>query len=172
MAVTEKDLFALLNSLGVHHETIEHRPVFTVEEGRDLHGKIPGMHCKNLFLKDKKDKLWLVVMPGDKRAHLARLEKAIGAARLSFGKPELLQEVMGITPGSVTPFALMNDKAHRITVVLDKDMMAAPLVNYHPLRNSASTALSADGLLKFIRKLGYAPLIADCGEWIESEREG
>lgn len=166
---SEHDLFALLDKLGVVHSTIEHRPLFTVEDGRDLHHKIPGMHCKNLFLKDKKDKLWLVVMPGDKRAHLTRLEKVIGAARLSFGKPELLKEIMGIEPGSVTPFALINDHSRRVTVVLDKDMMAAPLVNFHPLRNTASTTLSAADLLKFIKHLAYSPLPADCGPWPENE---
>lgn len=167
MTATQDSLFAALDKLGIAHQTIAHRPLFTVEDGRDLHGKIPGMHCKNLFLKDKKDKLWLVVMPGDKRAHLTRLEKAIGSARLSFGKAELLQEVLGIAPGSVTPFALLNDQARRVTVVLDKDMMQAPLVNYHPLRNDASTALSAADLLKFISSLSYTPVIADCGEWVE-----
>ncbi len=167
MSASERALFALFDELGIRHQTIEHRPLFTVEDGRDLHHTIPGMHCKNLFLKDKKDKLWLVVMPGDKRAHLTRLEKVIGAARLSFGKADLLQEVMGISPGSVTPFALINDLSRRVTVVLDKDMMDAPLVNFHPLRNTASTTLSAADLLKFIKHLAYSPLIADCGPWLE-----
>ena len=165
--ITETQLYAMFDALGIKYETIEHPPVFTVEEGRDLHSKIPGMTCKNLFLKDKKDKLWLVVMPGLKRAHLAALERAIGSARLSFGKPELLQEVLDITPGSVTPFALVHDKERRVTVVLDSDMMKAGLVNYHPLRNTASTALQAEDLLKFIKSLSYTPVIADCGAWVE-----
>ncbi len=96
-------LFALFDQLGIAHSTVEHRPLFTVEEGRDLHGAIPGLHCKNLFLKDKKDKIWLIVMPGDKRANLGKLEKRIGAARVSFGKPELLMEVLGMTPGPSRP---------------------------------------------------------------------
>jgi Ala-tRNA(Pro) deacylase len=158
-------LFALLDSLGIPHKTIEHPPIFTFEEGRQLHHKIPGMHCKNLFLKDKKGKLWLVVMPGDKRAHLARLEKEIGAGRLSFGKPELLMEVLGVPAGSVTPFALIHDSARRVTVVLDKDMMGAGMVNYHPLCNDASTSLQASDLLKFIKHLSYCPIIAECGAW-------
>lgn len=169
MTATEKELFERLDALGIAHSTVEHPPLFTVEDGRDWHHKIPGVHCKNLFLKDKKDKIWLVVMPGDKRAHLARLEKTIGAARLSFGRPELLLDVLGITPGSVTPFALLNDHSRHVTVVLDKDMMEAPLVNFHPLRNNASTSLSAAGLLKFINNLSYSPVLADCGEWIENE---
>jgi Ala-tRNA(Pro) deacylase len=164
--VPEKKLFALFDSLGIKHSTVEHRPLFTVEDGRDLHDQISGLHCKNLFMKDKKDKIWLVVMPGDKRAQLGTLEKAIGSARLSFGKPELLMEVLGITPGSVTPFALINDTARRVSVVLDTDMMKADLVNFHPLRNSASTTLSAADLLKFIKTLNYEPLFADCGVWV------
>ncbi len=171
MTPFERAFFALLDELGIVHSTVEHRPLFTVEEGRDLHDTIPGMHCKNLFLKDKKGKLWLVVMPGDKRAQLTQLEKTIGAARLSFGKPELLKEIMGIEPGSVTPFALINDHSRRLTVVLDKDMMAAPLLNFHPLRNNASTTLSANDLLRFIKHLSYSPLIADCGLWSSDSRK-
>lgn len=166
--MTEHDLYAALDRLGIRHLTVEHPPMFTVEDGRDIDHLIPGMPCKNLFLKDKKDKLWLIVMPGHKRAQLTPLEKIIGSARLSFGKPELLAEVLGITPGSVTPFALMNDTDRRLTVVLDSDMMQAPMVNFHPLRNTASTALAAADLLKFIKSLSYEPLIADCGVWGEA----
>lgn len=165
MPITESQLFATLDSLGIAHQTVEHPPLFTVEDGLHIRDTIPGLDCKNLFLKDKKDKIWLVVMPADKRAQLAPLEKAIGAARLSFGKPDLLMEVLGVTAGSVTPFALMNDTARRVTVVLDSDMMAAPLVNFHPLRNSASTALTPASLSLFINSLSYNPLQVDCGIW-------
>ncbi|MDD3182155.1 MAG: prolyl-tRNA synthetase associated domain-containing protein [Alphaproteobacteria bacterium] len=165
--ITEQDLYAYLDSLSILHQTVEHRAVFTVEDGRDLDHMIPGMPCKNLFLKDKKGKLWLIVMPGLKRAQLSPLEKAIGSARLSFGRPELLQEVLAITPGSVTPFALMNDESRRINVVLDSDMMEAPMVNFHPLRNTASTSLMATDLLKFVKSLTYTPVIANCGVWEE-----
>jgi len=164
-----RKLFALFDSLGISHSTVEHRPLFTVEDGRDLHHTIAGLHCKNLFMKDKKGKLWLIVMPGDKRAQITQLEKTIGSARLSFGKPDLLMEVLGIAPGSVTPFALINDTARRVTVVLDTDMMKADLVNFHPLRNNASTTLSAADLLKFIKALSYTPVLADCGPWVNTE---
>jgi len=167
MPATDKDVFAKLDALNIAHSTVEHRAVFTVEEGKDLRGIVPEMHCKNLFLKDKKDHLWLVVMPSDKRANLNRLEKTIGAARLSFGNPELLLDVLGITPGSVSPFALLNDHSRRVAVVLDKDMMQAPLVTYHPLRNTASTTLKSGDLLRFIKSLSYSPQIVDCGEWVE-----
>jgi Ala-tRNA(Pro) deacylase len=163
MTATPGDLFAFLDQLGVEHSTMTHPPIFTVEEGRDWHDKIPGLHCKNLFLKDKKDKIWLAVTPGDKRADLNRLEKRVRAARLSFGKPELLQEVLGLTPGSVTPFGLINDKTRRVTVIVDEDLPRSEWVNFHPLHNAASTTLRSADLLRFIRALGYDPLIVDCG---------
>lgn len=167
MAATQAELFALLDKLGIAYQTVSHPPIFTAEQGKDFEDKIPGMPCKNLFLKDKKDVLWLVVLPVAKRAQLVRIERAIGSARLSFAKPELLLEVLSITPGSVTPFALMNDVQRRVTVVLDADMMKAGKINVHPLRNDASTALQADDLLKFINTLGYSPRIVSCGDWIE-----
>jgi len=163
MPSTPAQLFTLFDQLGITHETVEHPPFFSVEDGEGWWDKIPGLHCKNLFLKDKKDKIWLVVMPGDKRADLKKLAQKIGASNPSFGKPELLMEVLGLTPGSVTPFALMNDTQKRVTVVLDRAMLEAAQVNYHPLHNGASTAIKPADLLRFIRALDYEPLIVDCG---------
>ncbi len=160
---TPAQLFAYLDQLGIAHGTVEHPPLFTVEDGRDLHDKIPGMHGKNLFIKDRKDKLWLVVMPGDKRADLNRLEKTLKAPRFSFGKPDLMLEVLGLTPGSVTPFGLMNDTQKRITLVLDEDLLKHEQVNFHPLHNAASTTITSSDLLKFVRALGYEPIVVDCG---------
>lgn len=164
MPATAAHLYSRFNELGIAYETIEHPPFFTVEEGRAWHAKIPGLHCKNLFLKDKKGGLWLVVMPGEKRADLARIARETGAVKFSFGSAETLQNTLGITPGSVTPFALINDLERKVRVVLDKDMMQAELVNYHPLENTASTTLRASDLMKFIRALGYDPSVIDCGQ--------
>jgi len=163
MVATQEDLFAYFDALGIEHSTMTHPPIFTVEEGRAWHDKIPGLHCKNLFLKDKKDKIWLAVMPGDKRADLNRLEKRVHAARLSFARPDLLLEVLGLTPGSVTPFGLINDQQRRVTVVVDQDLPKSEWVNFHPLHNAASTTLRSADLLRFMRALGYDPLIVDCG---------
>lgn len=163
MNATPDDLFALLDELGIEHGTMTHPPIFTVDEGRAWHDKIPGLHCKNLFLKDRKAKVWLVVMPGDKRADLNRLEKRLHAARLSFGKPELLAEVLGLTPGSVTPFGLINDRSGRVTVVVDEDLTKSEWVNFHPLHNAASTTLRSADLLRFMRAVGHEPTIVDCG---------
>lgn len=159
MAATQADLFAFLDQLGIGYSTVEHPPFFTVEEGRPWHDKIPGLHCKNLFIKDKKGGTWLVVMPGEKRADLNRLDKLLSAPRFSFARAELLAQVLELTPGSVTPFGLMNDTGRVVTVVLDQDMLDSEWVNYHPLSNTASTTLRSADLVKFIRALGYEPRI-------------
>jgi Ala-tRNA(Pro) deacylase len=160
---TPAQLFEFFDHLGISHSTIEHPPMFTVEDGRDWHDRIPGLHCKNLFIKDKKGGIWLVVMPGDKRADLNRLEKQLGAPRFSFGKPEVLLNILGLTPGSVTPFGLINDKQRQVSVVLDADLIKSEQVNFHPLHNAASTTISSADLVKFIKALGYTPIIKDCG---------
>ncbi|HEX2939734.1 MAG TPA: prolyl-tRNA synthetase associated domain-containing protein [Rhodopila sp.] len=159
MPATPDELFALLDSLGIEHSTVEHPPIFTVDEGRSWHDKIPGLHCKNLFIKDRKDGIWLVVMPADKRADLGGLEKLLGAPRFSFARPELLAEVLALTPGSVTPFGLINDRQRRVTVILDQDMLDAMWMNVHPLHNAASTTVRSADLLRFVRVLGYKPIV-------------
>jgi len=159
MAATPADLFALFDRLSIEHSTVEHPPFFTVEEGRSWHDKILGLHCKNLFIKDRKGGIWLVVMPADKRADLGRLEKALGAPRFSFARPDVLQEVLALTPGSVTPFGLINDAQRRATVVLDEEMLESEWLNFHPLHNAASTTLRSVDLLRFVRALDYNPVI-------------
>lgn len=161
MPATPDDIFARLDELGVPHRTHHHAAAFTVEQGNEVWGEIPGVHCKNLFLKDAKARLWLVVAPAERVIDLKSLPKRIGAARLSFGQPPLLLEVLGVTPGSVTPFALINDAARRVTPVLDGWMMEQPLVNYHPLVNTATTTVAPDGLTAFIRSCGHDPMIVD-----------
>jgi Ala-tRNA(Pro) deacylase len=159
MPATIEQLFACLDCLGIAHSTIEHPPFFTVEDGRDWHHRIPGRHCKNLFMKDRKGGIWLAVVPADKRADLGALEKRLGAPRLSFGKPELLWEVLGLAPGSVTPFGLLNDTARRVRVILDTDLLAAEWMNCHPLHNAASTTIRSADLVRFVRALGYEPIV-------------
>ena len=160
---TRDDLFARLRELGIDTVTHEHPPVFTVEEAREHCSHLPGGHCKSLFLKDKKGQLWLVVALDDRRVDLKALSGAIGAARLSFGRPELLYEVLGIVPGAVTPFALINDRAHRVNVVLEREMMRLELLNYHPLGNDATTAIAPRDLHRFIAACGHCPREIDIG---------
>ena len=161
MAATRQELFAFLDELGIAHETREHEAAFTVEDARALRGAIPGGHTKNLFLKDKKGRLWLVVADEETRVDLKQLHKRMGAARLSFGKAELMEQVLGVSPGSVTPFALMNDREGKVTVVLDERMMEHERLNFHPLENTATTTISRQGLLDFLRATGHEPLIID-----------
>lgn len=159
MKKTRGHLFERLVDLGIETSTIEHPPVFTVEESKAFRGELTGAHCKNLFLKDKKGQIWLVVSLEDRDIDMKALRHSIGSHHLSFGKPELLMEVLGISPGSVTPFALINDSECRVNVVLDADMMAYDTLNYHPLVNSATTAIAPDDLLAFIRSCGHEPAI-------------
>lgn len=163
---TDAELFARLDALGIAHGTFEHAPVFTVEESQAACAHIPGGHTKNLFLKDRSGGLWLVVARESLRVDLNALAKQLGAARFSFGSAELLIEMLGVPPGSVTPFSLINDREQRVRVVLDKDMLAENPLNFHPLRNDRTTAVSPDDLLKFIRDTGHEPLIAKLPERI------
>jgi Ala-tRNA(Pro) deacylase len=159
MTVTPQELFDRLAALGIKTSTRTHAPVFTVEEARRARGELPGGHCKSLFLKDKKDALWLVVAMEEARVDLKALQSTLGAARLSFGKAELLEEVLGVTPGSVTPFAAINDKAGSVRVVLDELILGHDLVNYHPLTNDATTSIKPGDLVRFLEATGHAPTI-------------
>ena len=159
MPATREDLFARLSSLGIDTKTVDHPPVYTVEEAQALRGEIPGGHCKNLFLKDDKGAIWLVVCLEEAQIDLKAAPARLGSRRLSFGKPDLLKEVLGVEPGSVTPFALINDTANRVNVVLDAAMMAHDLVSYHPLENTATTTIRPADLVTFIRSCGHEPRI-------------
>ncbi|MDR3425010.1 MAG: prolyl-tRNA synthetase associated domain-containing protein [Alphaproteobacteria bacterium] len=163
MPHTAEQLFSFLDRLGIEHQTMQHPPIFNAADGRDWEDKIPGVCCKNLFLKDGKGQLWLIVMPAAKRADLSGIAQRIGAPKLSFAKPDVMLAVLGLTPGSVTPFALLNDKDKQVRVVLDEEMLKSETVNYHPLHNAASTTLRAKDFLKFIAALGYKPIITECG---------
>ena len=159
MPATPEDLFAHLERLDISVTTHHHAPAFTVEQGNEVWGSIPGIHCKNLFLKDAKAKLWLVVAPADKKVDLKRLPDRIGSARLSFGSAALLGEVLGVEPGSVTPFSLINDSDRRVTPVLDAWMMEQPLLNYHPLKNDMTTTIASDDFRRFLISTGHVPEI-------------
>jgi Ala-tRNA(Pro) deacylase len=161
MPATREDLLARLEDLGIETATVDHPAVFTVAESSRLERELPGGHTKNLFLKDKKGRLLLVVALGHACIDLKSLHKVVGSDRLSFGSAELLMEVLGVTPGSVTPFALINDKACRVTVILDADMMRHERLNYHPLANTATTNIAREDLLAFIRACGHEPRILD-----------
>ncbi len=162
----QEQLLARLGELGIAQDTIEHPAVFTVEEAQAHTAHLPGGHCKSLFLKDKKGGLWLLVCLDRRRIDMNRLAKTIGSPRLSFGKPELLLDVLGVTPGTVTPFALINDSDHQVRPLLDKAMLEHDLLNYHPLINEATTTIKSVDLPVFIKAMGHEP------EVIDLDREG
>lgn len=164
MALTPEDLFRRFDALGIRAVTHRHPPLHTVAEAVELRGALPGGHCKSLFLKDRKGGLWLVVVLEDRRLDLNVLSARLGAPRFSFGSPALLDEVLGVKPGSVTPFALANDTAHRVTVVLDEEMLGHDPLNYHPLVNTATTAIAPTDLLRFIADCGHRPVILALGD--------
>ena len=154
----------MLEGLGIETTTHRHRPVFTVEESRDLRGKLPGVHCKSLFMKDKKGVLWLAVVLEDRRLDLKALGGLIGSARLSFASPDRLMEYLGVAPGSVTPFALINDRECRVRLVLDSEIVTAEIANFHPLSNDATTAIQPGDLMRFIAQCGHRPRIVDLAD--------
>jgi Ala-tRNA(Pro) deacylase len=155
------DLIALLDSLGVEHSTVDHPAVFRVGEGEEVKAGIEGAHTKNLFLKDAKDRLWLISAEQDTVIDLKRLHLTIGSARLSFGNAALMAQTLGVTPGSVTAFALVNDADRRVTFVLDCRLSEAGRVNFHPLTNTATTGVSRDGFRRFLAAVGVTPLVVD-----------
>ncbi|TCT11841.1 Ala-tRNA(Pro) hydrolase [Tepidamorphus gemmatus] len=161
MPLSPDDLLARLEALGFETTTVRHPPLFTVAESQKLRGEIPGGHTKNLFMKDKKDRIWLVVAEEDADIDLKRLHERIGSARLSFARPELLVETLGVQPGSVTPFGVVNDTEGRVTVVLDADLLRHDLLNFHPLTNEATTTIRRDDLIAFLRACGHDPLVVD-----------
>jgi Ala-tRNA(Pro) deacylase len=163
MPATRQQLFDRLAELGIATSTVEHEPVFTVAESGRLERELEGGHTKNLFLKDDKGALFLVIALSTTRVDLKQLAKSVGAGRFSFGKPELLLEVLGVAPGSVTAFALINDTDQRVRVILDADLMQHATVNCHPLENTATTNIAREELLRFILACGHEPTVASLG---------
>jgi Ala-tRNA(Pro) deacylase len=160
MPASPDDLFAYLAHLDIPHRTGWHTAVFTVEAARALRGAAEGGHTKNLFLRDKKDVPYLVVAQEDTAIELKSLHRLLGASgRFSFGSAELMRELLGVAPGSVTPFSVINDTACRVTVVLDSALMAHEVLNFHPLVNTGTTTISRQDLLKFLEATGHKPRI-------------
>lgn len=160
MPATPEQLFAALDALGIGHTTVKHPPLFTVEQSRALRGQIPGGHTKNLFLRDKKSALYLVVAEEEAEIDLKGLHRLLGASgRFSFGSADLLREVLGVAPGAVTPFGAINDTQGRVTVVLDAALMTHDIINCHPLVNTMTTSLTRGDLVKFLQSTGHEPRI-------------
>lgn len=159
MPATPDMLFAALDALGIAHPTVSHAPLFTVEQSQALRGLIPGAHTKNLFLRDRKEAMFLVTTPEDAVVDLKSLPGRIGAGRLSFGSAQRLMSYLGIEPGSVSPLAAINDTGHAVSVILDAALMRHDLINAHPLTNTMTTTLKRDDLVAFLASVGHPPRI-------------
>ena len=165
MPATPSDLFAFLDKLGIAHATVTHPALFTVEQSRELRGTIPGAHTKNLFLKDKKDALFLATALEDAVIELKSLHRRLGASgRFSFGSADLMRATLGIEPGAVTPFAAMNDSERRVSVVLDAALMRHETLNCHPLVNTMTTSIARADLVRFLEATGHPPRIVPVTE--------
>jgi Ala-tRNA(Pro) deacylase len=158
--MSESRLYADLALLGIEHQLVEHEAVFTVEQSSKLDQDIPGAHSKNLFLKDSAGQFWLVTVPAHLRVDLKRLPDAIGCKRVSFGKAEDMQRLLGVEPGSVTPLAVINDEASAVNVVIDEVLLKADSINVHPLKNTATIGLSPENLLRLLDYWQHAPVKA------------
>ena len=165
MSLSRNDLFAFLEHHGIATTTVEHPPLHTVEESQALRGEIGGGHTKNLFVKDKKGTLFLIVAEETRTIDLKTLHKTIGAqGRLSFGSAEQMGELLGVQPGSVTALGLVNDTEHRVRLVLDAGLLAHDMLNCHPLTNTATTTIARDDLLAFFTATGHTPLVVSLDE--------
>jgi Ala-tRNA(Pro) deacylase len=163
LPTTPERLLARLAELGIASRTVSHPPVFTVEQAKALRGELPGSHVKNLFLRNKKGVMWLIVAEEDRKIDLKALGERLGAGKVSFGSAERLMQYLGVLPGSVTPLGLINDKKAEVQVVIDKALMAHDPINVHPLTNERTTAIAAKDLLAFIEACGHRPQILDLG---------
>lgn len=168
---TRDELLAFLGAHGIEQKTLDHPAVFRVDEGHDIKAAMPGAHTKNLFLKDAKDQLWLISALGETAIDLKRLHPVIGSGRLSFGNPALMAETLGVAPGSVTAFGLVNDTHRRVKFVLDRALAEAELVNFHPLTNTATTAVSQAGFRRFLELVEAPPMIVDFAAMRVVERQ-
>jgi Ala-tRNA(Pro) deacylase len=160
MPKTPLELFSYLEHLGIEVKTVSHPPLFTVADSQALRGEIPGGHTKNLFLKDKKDNFFLVTVGEEAEVDLKQIHHLIGASsRVSFGKPEALMELLGVIPGAVTAFGLINDERGTVKFIIDSALLEHRTINAHPLTNEATTSIATDDLLRFARATGHEPVI-------------
>lgn len=158
---TPDELLSFLSELGIETRTVEHPPVFTVDEAQRLRGDLPGAHSKSLFLRDKKGRMWLVVTMEDRSIDLKDLARRLGSGRLSFGSPDRLMRHLGVIPGAVSPFGVINDRSGVVEVALDRELLDADPLNFHPLDNSRTTAISATDLRRFLKATGHEPVVLD-----------
>lgn len=157
----EESLFALFDNLGLRYKVEVHEPTFTVAESRDIKSQMSGMATKNLFLKDKRGDFALISAAADTVIRLNKLHPHLGMARLSFGAPEWMDKLLGVTPGSVTAFALMNDENKQVRFVLDKKLDEASNLCFHPLRNDMTVVIDRTSFQTFLEAIDRKAEIFD-----------
>jgi Ala-tRNA(Pro) deacylase len=163
--LTPDQLLVRLDEMGITHRTIDHPPVFTVEEAKRLRGSLPGGNCKSLFLRNKKGRMWLVVVPEDHRADLSVLAESLGSPRLSFASPERLMTHLGVIPGAVTPLAVVNDVDGEVQVAVAASLIEEDLLNFHPLVNDRTTTVSSSDFTRFLEATGHPPQLLPDGSF-------
>jgi len=159
MAMTPDELLSRLHTLGIDAKTSTHPPLMTVEDAKRLRGDLPGGHVKNLFLRDKRERFWLLTTLEDTRVDLKRMAQRLEAGRFSFANADQLRALLGILPGSVSPLAVVNDTDRKVTVVLDEAMLAEDPLNVHPLCNDRTTTMPTADLLRFLESCGHKPMV-------------
>ncbi|TWH36328.1 MULTISPECIES: prolyl-tRNA synthetase associated domain-containing protein [unclassified Aminobacter] len=160
MAKTQQELLDFLAGLGIQTSTVSHPPLFTVADSQKLRGEIAGGHTKNLFVKDRKDRYFLLVVEEDAEVDLKQIHHVIGASgKVSFGKPEKLMEYLGVIPGAVTAFGVINDTDRVVTIIFDEELLKHDIINAHPLTNEATTSIARDDLLRFVEATGHEPRV-------------
>jgi Ala-tRNA(Pro) deacylase len=159
--LTSAELLVRLETLDIAHRTLAHAPVFTVSESRGLRVDFPGGHSKNLFLRNKKGRMWLLTCLENRQIDLKELAERVGAGRFSFASAERLMRYLGVIPGAVTPFAMLNDHGGVVEMLLDAGLLEHDPLNFHPLDNAMTTAISATGLLRFLEHAAHPPQIVD-----------
>ena len=147
MPATRDDLYTVFHACDIAFDTLEHPPIFTVADGADIKAAIPGASTKNLFLKDKKGAFFLICAVATTQIRINRLHNVLACKRLSFGKEEALYEHLGVRPGSVTLYSIINDPDFAVTLILDGALLKESRVNFHPLENTATTGISRDDML-------------------------
>jgi Ala-tRNA(Pro) deacylase len=158
MPATRDELFLRLAELGIETSTLPYPAHRTVEEGKALRGEMPGTFTKNLLLKDKKGRLFLVVAQEDSVLDLKTLHARVGGqGRLGFAAPDQVRDLLGVEPGAITPFGLINDTGQAVAPVIEAALLASERLNFHPLEQSGSTSIRPDDLLRFVRACGHMP---------------
>ena len=160
---TPEDLFQRLRELGITCETGHHPPLFTVKEAQAVRSEMTGGHTKNLFLRNKKGRMWLLVCDEERKLDLKELGKRLEAGRFSFGSPDRLMQYLGVIPGAVSPFAVMNDREGQVRLVLERSLLEIPELNFHPLDNSMTTRIATPDLIRFLEEVDHAPELVDLG---------